>query len=234
MADGEAERRSRRPLLLLGALLAPLAFVGLLFLQILLALRGERVPNPEYTVDVRVTPEGDAAGVGGDGAVLRLVALGDSTVAGVGAPTMEDSLAVQVARRVADQLGRPVDVLGYGVSGARTDDVLRDQVPAVDGTQPDVVLVVVGANDVTHATPPWQLRSDLAVLADALTERTDAPVVLGGVPRFDEATVLAQPLRALVDGYALLLRPFQRSAAEDAGMAYVEIARDASPRFRRR
>ena len=55
--------------------------------------------------------------------VLELAVLGDSTVAGVGSPTEAETLAVLVAQRVADALGRPVHVVGHGVSGARTATV---------------------------------------------------------------------------------------------------------------
>jgi lysophospholipase L1-like esterase len=226
MAGAAAARGRPRwlvPALLVGA---PLAFLLLLVVQGLLAARAERLPDAPHRVEARVGP------AGADGAPLRLVLLGDSTVAGVGAPTLDGTLPVQVAERVAADLGRPVSVMGYGVSGARTADVVAEQLPRVaDDAAPDVVVVVIGSNDVTHLTPPWQLRREVAEMAEAVEARLGAPVVLGGIPLFGAADLLAQPLRSVVDAYAGVLRPAQRRAAEDAGVAYVEIARDASPRF---
>jgi lysophospholipase L1-like esterase len=206
---------------------APLAFVGLLFAQALLAVRGEYEPDdPGYVVEATVGPE-----LAAELEPLRLAVLGDSTVAGLGAPTAEGALPSLVADRVAESLGRPVAVRGYGVSGARTADLLGGQLPDVVGFAPDVVVVVIGSNDVTHLTPPWRMRAELTALLDAIDEDLGVPVVLGGIPLFGEATALARPLRDVVGAYAAVLRPVQRSVAAELGVTYVEIAREASPRF---
>jgi lysophospholipase L1-like esterase len=205
---------------------APLAFLVLLAVQAFVAVRAERLPDdPGYQVEARIGAEGSG------GTPLRVALLGDSTVAGIGADTLDGSLAFQVGERVAASLDRPVQVMGYGVSGARTNDVVGAQLSRVDDFAPDVVVVVVGANDVTGLTPPWRLRADITAMADAVTLQLDAPVVLGGIPLFGGASLLAQPLRSVVDAYADVLRPTQRRAARAAGITYVEIARDASPRF---
>jgi lysophospholipase L1-like esterase len=220
--------RARRLRWWLVALLvgAPIAFLGLLVVQALLASRAERIAEPDYRVEAVVAPTGEA-----EGAPLRLALLGDSTAAGLGAPTQEGTLGVQIAERVAAELGRPVEVMGYGISGARTADVAPLQVPEVEGFDPDVVVVMVGSNDVTHLTTPSRLRTEIADLAAAIDAELGAPAVLGGIPLFGSADLLGQPLRAVVDRYAAVLRPAQRDAAQQSGMTFVEIARDASPRF---
>jgi lysophospholipase L1-like esterase len=204
---------------------APVAFVILIAVQALLAVRIEDpLDNPEYVVDATVGPQGDEP-------PLRLAVLGDSTVAGLGAPTMEEALPVQVAERVASALDRRVAVMGYGVSGARTADLHEGQLPDVGGFAPDVVVIVIGSNDATHLTPTWTMRAELDALLVAVAEELGAPVVLGGVPLFGEATALARPLRDVVGLYAAILRPVQRSVADEHGATFVDIARDASPRF---
>jgi lysophospholipase L1-like esterase len=67
----------------------------------------------------------------------------------------------------------------------------------------------------------------------AARERTDAPVILGGIPRFRAVPALAEPLRAVIDGYARPLRSAQRAAASTVGdgVSFVDIAVEASPRF---
>lgn len=95
---------------------------------------------------------------GHGGAALEMAAFGDSTVAGVGVHNVAMTLRVQPAQLVAEGLGMPVHVVGYGCSGARTRDVLLGQVPAMRHAA-DVSVVVVGTNDVTHLTPPPALAS---------------------------------------------------------------------------
>lgn len=205
----------------------PLALLGLLGFQAVLATRAERLPEPAYEVATRVLPDGPQAGP-----EVRLVMLGDSTVAGIGAPTLEGALPHLVAERVAARTGRAVQLRGYGVSGARTADIVDLQLGEIGDFAPDVVIVVVGSNDVTHLTPPWRLRAQVGELAEEVEGEIGAPLVLGGIPLFGSADLLGEPLRSVVGAYADVLRPVQRAAASAAGATFVEIARDASPRFR--
>lgn len=204
----------------------PVAAVALLGTQVYLTTRTER-PDLEPTYELETT-----VGAGGD--ALRVTVLGDSTAAGVGSPTVEGALPVQVAERVAAMLERPVHVIGHGVSGARTDDTRVEQVPLLEGTRPDVVVIAVGSNDVTHLTPPWVLRRQTReLLAAARAASSGAPVVLAGIPLFQGAPALPEPLRSLVEAYAGPMRDAQREAAGQTGGArLVDIAREASPRFR--
>ncbi len=213
-----------RPLIVLGSVVAASGLV--LAAEIGITLSREYLPgDPGYLIDERVG--------NGPGPALRLVILGDSTVAGVGSPTVAESLPILLAQRVADALDREVHVVGYGVSGARTEDVEPEQVPLLLDEGVDVVTVVIGSNDVTHATPPWSMDDSTAGMLRAAHDRTGAPIVLGGIPRFRAVPALAEPLRTLVDSYARPLRNAQRAAVEDVDVParFIDIAAEASPRF---
>lgn len=222
----------RRRLLIGAAVGLPLAAVALLGAQAYYAARVDRPDlEPTYEIATRVDPPGGASR---DATPLRLVVLGDSLAAGVGAPTVDGALPTLIAERVASALGRPVTVLGHGVSGARTAETRAVQVPMLADAPADVIVIVVGSNDVTHLTPPWTLRRQTAeLLAGARAAADGAPIVLAGIPLFGGADRLPLPLRWVVMAYARPLRAAQRDAALDAeGVRYVNIARDASPRFR--
>lgn len=205
----------------------PLAFVAVLAVEALAASRREYFETPGYTVEGTAEPAG---GAGGES--IEMVMLGDSTVAGLGSETVKESLVLQTAQRAADLSGRPVNARGFGVSGAVTADVRDEQIPMIDADV-DVVVIVIGSNDVTHLTPPWVMDDGTtSMLAAAREQAPDAAVVLGGIPLFGEARALDEPLRSVVDGYATVLRRVQRRAAEaTAGVTFVNIAAEASPRF---
>ncbi len=155
--------------------------------------------------------------------------LGDSTVAGVGAPTEAESLPVLIAQLLADRMGVPVDVVGFGVSGARSADV-ADQLARV-GSGFDGVVVVIGSNDATHATPWPDVRRQTELALRQAADR-DVAVVLAGTPRFSGTQIIPEPLRTAVDRYSGVLRGEQRAAvAAVPGTRFVDIAADASPRF---
>lgn len=214
-----------RPLGLLAVAVGGLA--ALVAVELNMLSRREYLPSPEYRVDLTLEPReprGDAQGA------LRLAVLGDSTVAGIGSPTERESLPALIAARLADRLGRQVEVVGFGVSGARTADVVASQVPRI-GDGFDAVVVVVGSNDATHATPWWDVRRDTERLLRELRS-SGAHAVLAGTPRFIGNQIIPEPLKTAVDRYSGLLRGEQRAAVEAVdGARFVDIAADASPRF---
>lgn len=222
MAGGRRGGRARRVTVAVAAV--PLAAVALLAAEAVIAMRRSYLPVPDAAITATV---GDAAGT-----PLRLVVLGDSTVRGVGSSSAGTALPVLVAERVAAAVGRPVEVTGVGVSGARTDDVRDEQARLLRDLEPDVVLVVIGSNDATHATAPWSMREQTRRMLEAVQDAAGpAPVVLGGIPQFATVPALLQPLRWVVGVEATWLRNAQRRAAADAGVPFVDIAGLASPRF---
>jgi lysophospholipase L1-like esterase len=114
---------------------------------------------------------------------------------------------------------------GYGVSGALTRDVLDEQLARAldDAPAPDAVLIEVGSNDVTHATPLVELERDTERLVERGLAEADV-VILGGAGRMG-TTNLLRPLRDLVMWRARAVRGSQheviRAAQRDAGTSRV-------------
>ncbi len=213
--------RRRGGLLAAGALAAPAA---VLTAQGLRAAQAAYLPEPSYAVEAVV-------GQGG-GEALRLVVLGDSTVAGIGVPGPGATLPVLLAERLAARLRRPVAVRGLGVSGARTADVADAQAAALAGLPAEAVCVVIGSNDATHALPPWRMRAATRrMLGRVRAAAPGAPVVLGGIPEFHTVPAVPPPLRGLLGLEADLLRSAQRAGTAEAGARFVDIRALASPRF---
>lgn len=207
------------------------------------ARRATRLDPPAARIDVHVdapsAPTGSrrcpSDGSAERSATIRLVALGDSSVAGVGATRLSTCLAVQIAERVALATGCSVHVRGYGVSGARTVDVALQVQELGTWPRPDAIVVVVGANDVAHATPPWRYVRALHTVYGALRERLDSPVIACSLPEFRVMTVVGAPLRVVAVGYGLLLGRLQRLTLERrAGVRWVDGRRLAGPAFRLR
>lgn len=161
-------------------------------------------------------------------APLHVVWLGDSTAAGVGASSATEALP----RQVAAGLERPVQLTVFAVSGARLSDVIDNQLPkllALPAEQtPDIVLVSVGANDVTHLTSTNTFRSQYLGLLDRLPKGSSA--ILLGVPDMGSSPRFAQPLRWLVGWRANTLDAVVENMREQ-GADYVNIADFTGPAF---
>ena len=174
----------RRLLLTIAALAVGLAAV--LGAEVWLALRREYLPTD---------PPLDLAGSFGpqDAEPLRFVVLGDSTSAGIGSGGAEHAYPTLLAKRLADDTGRRVELTVLGISGARTADVRTDQLPQVADLDPDLVFVGIGANDVTHLTPLDKIKDDMSAILEELST-TGADVAVAGAP---DMRVYAwhQPLR---------------------------------------
>jgi lysophospholipase L1-like esterase len=79
------------------------------------------------------------------------VALGDSLSQGIGAPTYDRGWVGQLRTRLATA-GHEYRLVNLSVSGARTEDVLEHQLPALAtlaarAGMPDVITVMIGSND---------------------------------------------------------------------------------------
>lgn len=178
-------------------------------------------------VDVTVASSG---GVMMSAAVVEMAAFGDSAMAGVGVHHVEDSLPVQLAQRVADSAGRPVHVVGYARSGARTIDVLTRQVPRVQ-REPDVSVLLVGTNDVIGVTTAVKLARSSRLLLDALVS-LGAPVVMSSLPEFRAMRLLPHPLMEAVLGYGAVVGAVHRRAAAMRPLVrFVDVVGDVGSEF---
>lgn len=214
MPPDRTRRLVRRGGLGVAALVAGAAIV--LVVEIQVARAGSRLPDLELVLD--------RPGTG-----RRVVWLGDSTAAGVGASSSAGALPSQVA---ADGLGVPDSSLAVlAVSGARVDDVLADQVPKVAGLRPDLVLISVGANDTIHLTGRGTFRDTYEKVVRALP--AGVPVVLLGVPDMGAIPRFLQPLRAVSGWRGRRIDAEVRMVAAATGAVYADIAGPTGPPFRR-
>jgi lysophospholipase L1-like esterase len=165
---------------------------------------------------------GEAAG---RGAPVRLLVLGESTAAGVGAADHQEGLAGQVARGLAAASGRPVHwrVLGRnGATAATTRQALLAPAPDVAA---DVAVVALGVNDTLRLHAPARWTADLRALIDDVRARCGPiPVVLAAVPPMGRFPALPQPLRGVLGLRATVLdRAAARLAAESDAVHHVPV-----------
>ena len=144
-------------------------------------------------------------------------------------PTPDELPGVLLARGIAADAGRPVRLVSHGLTGARTSDLTR-QVEVCLAAPPDLVVILVGANDLRDLVPP---RRSAAQLRTAVHDLVSAgiPVVVGTCPDFGVITAIPQPLRTVLSTWSLRLAALQERAALASGGASVPLARLVSPQF---
>ncbi len=167
---------------------------------------------------------------GSEGPQINYVVIGDSTAAAVGA-TAEEGIAVGTALSLAQ--GRRVVMTNLGVSGARARDVLRLQLPAAEALRPDVVLLAVAANDVTHLTPLRTIRGSVEEIVDRLKRANPAvKIVVTGSPDMGSPPRIPRLLRGLSSCRTKQVNRLFDAEAQRSGVTFAPIAARTGPLFR--
>lgn len=173
------------------------------------------------------TAEGVDTGVTAPGA-LRLVLLGDSLAYGTGARTVEDAIGPRLTQ-LLEGLGFDVDLHVVAVPGATTGE-LAAQVRRAVSLQPDVALIVIGANDLTRLIPPAQSAGALASAVTALRAE-GADVVVAPAPDLSDLSYVPPAVRAFVQHTCLRLQQQQAAATQSSGGTLAPISAELALAF---
>jgi lysophospholipase L1-like esterase len=162
---------------------------------------------------------------------LQLAVLGDSSAAGLGVERAEETPSAIIATGLAAAADRTVRLVNVAVSGAVSSD-LAGQLEALVEQQPfpEVALVMVGANDVTHRIRLTVAIADLVHNVTALRE-LGAGVVVGTCPDLGTIEPVPQPLRLLARKWSRDLAAAQTVAVVQAGGRTVSLGDLLGPDF---
>ena len=174
---------------------------------------------------------GPVTGSVGSGKPVRLIAIGDSIVAGVGAETLDGALVGQTAKSLAHALDARVEWQAIGKVGLNSAKVLDQLVPCLPRESANFMIVSVGVNDITSLTtvPAWR-RNLHALLASLVEHSPGATIAVAGIPPLHGFPLLPEPLRAVT---GLRGRSFdnvgQRVVRQFASVVHVPVDFDPDP-----
>ncbi len=142
---------------------------------------------------------GDTTGVVGSGESRRLLGIGDSIIAGVGADASHDALVAQTAVAIATAKSCQVEWQAIGVSGFTTHRIIEKLLPKLPEQSVDDFVISAGVNDVTGLTFRRTYEAGLRQLIAALRRHSpDARIAMSGLPPLHHFPLLPQPLRAVL------------------------------------
>ncbi|WP_110242020.1 SGNH/GDSL hydrolase family protein [Nocardioides gilvus] len=175
-------------------------------------------------------PDADGLYKKNSGRTIDLLLLGDSIAAGLGAEDAGHTLGGQLARRLARATGRTVRLRTVAVVGAETSMLSAQTASLPPGYRPDVSVVVVGGNDVTHRVRLSDSRAELTLAIEAL-QALGSTVVVGTCPDLGALRALPQPLRTVAGLLSRQLASAQREVALSLGARAVTLADVVGPFF---
>jgi len=114
-------------------------------------------------------------------AEILYVALGDSTVEGVGASRHENNYVSLLHARLR-AIYRNARLQNLGVGGATSADVLARQLEPAIASRPDLVTLSVGPNDITEGVPLAAYTRNMEAILARLAATTPAVIVVSLLP----------------------------------------------------
>lgn len=181
------------------------------------------------TIDARVPDATGWYGRGRPGPALRIALLGDSSAAGYGVDSVEETPGAWLASGVAERSDRRVHLREFAAVGAQSSH-LDGQVSAALPTSPDVAVILIGANDVTHSVLP---SASVRHLSEAVRRLRDADVgvVVGTCPDLGTVSPIPPPLRQVARVWSRRLAAAQTIAVVEAGGRTVSLGSLLGPEF---
>ncbi|OLZ67724.1 GDSL family lipase [Streptomyces sp. IMTB 2501] len=228
-----------------GAGLIGAAAVGVLLAEVRLARRhvgngsSGRVPVADGLYGWE-SPRSDRAGSGGSGVAygvpdeppLRLALLGDSTAAGQGVHRAGQTPGALLASGLAAVAERPVELRNVAQPGAQSDALDRQVALVLSASSPvpDICVIMIGANDVTHRMPPTRSVRHLSAAVRRL-RTAGAEVVVGTCPDLGTIEPVQQPLRWLARRASRQLAAAQTIGVVEQGGRTVSLGDLLGPEF---
>lgn len=168
-------------------------------------------------------------GKGRPGPAIKVALLGDSSAAGYGVETVEETPGAHLASGLAEGAERRVYLRSVASVGAQTRDLSR-QIDRALSVEPHVAVILVGVNDVTHSRLPSESVRLLEAAVRRLRE-AGAEVVVGTCPDLGTIEPIAPPLRQVARVWSRRLAAAQTIATIEAGGRTVSLGSVLGPEF---
>ncbi len=178
-----------------------------------------------YKVGRLPDAEGEIIGKIGEAAEsIKILAVGESTVAGVGAKNHNEALTGQFAKHLSVNLSKTVHWQAVGESGINVEGTLERLVPVLPEENLDLILVALGGNDVFELSSPKKWRRNMSRLLEILHSKyPHATIFLANVPMVRDFIALPNPLRYVLSRLAKLHHfNLQNLAAEMENVYYFD------------
>lgn len=168
-------------------------------------------------------------GRGRPGPAIKIALLGDSSAAGYGVERVEETPGALLASWAAERADRRVYLREFAAVGARSAD-LGGQLDRALPIEPDVAVILIGGNDVTHRVRP---AMSVGYLAEAVRRLKDAgvAVLVGTCPDLGTIKPIPPPLKQVARTWSRRVAAAQTIAVLEGGGRTVSLGSVLGPEF---
>lgn len=168
-------------------------------------------------------------GRGRPGPAIKVALLGDSSAAGYGVERVEETPGALLASGLAERADRRVYLRNFAVVGAMSSELDR-QIDRALPTEPDVAVILIGANDVKNLVRPSESVRHLSEGVRRLHEAGVA-VLVGTCPDLGTVKPIAPPLKQVARTWSRRIAAAQTIAVVEEGGRTVSLASILGPEF---
>ncbi|MFK7810489.1 MAG: SGNH/GDSL hydrolase family protein [Saprospiraceae bacterium] len=138
--------------------------------------------------------------------VLRMLTIGESTIAGVGVNTHEEGFTGTLAKTLAAGLGSNIQWKVYAKSGYTAKRVTYKILPTITEQAVDLVVIGLGANDAFKLNRPGKWRDQMQTLIETLRSRfPDTPICFINMPPIKEFPAFTKLIKMTIGNLVEIL-----------------------------
>ncbi|MFK7921254.1 MAG: SGNH/GDSL hydrolase family protein [Bacteroidia bacterium] len=183
----------------LGAILT-IPFLPLMYLQ------GKRIKASVPKLPEAKGVEGQAIFAKSAKPNLKMLAIGESTIAGVGVATHEEGFVGTLAKELAQRLQAQIDWKVYAQSGYTVKSITKRIVPQISEREIDLIVIGIGGNDAFELISPKRWREDSQNLILDLREKfPNSLMVFCNMPPIKEFPAFTSLIRMTIGNLVEIL-----------------------------
>ena len=157
-----------------------LLMLGVIPLLPIIIYQGKKIRR---TVPRLPEAKGNSGTTGSSDQVLRLLTIGESTIAGVGVEFQEEGYSGHLAKSLSEQFACQVEWQVNAKSGITIGRLVERLRNTTTNLQPDIIVVGMGGNDTFKFHSPKKWRSEALQLIDLLQKKyPEIPIVFTNLP----------------------------------------------------
>lgn len=155
---------------------------------------------------------------------IKLISIGESTIAGVGVATHAQGFTGHLAQAIAQATSSTVDWQVTARSGYTARKVKDKLLPKISASSFDMIIIGLGGNDTFKLNSPKQWRRDIESLIDKLqVQFPDTPVVFCNVPPIRSFPAFTPVIKFVLGRQIDLLHEvLKKVVASKEGIWYIE------------
>jgi lysophospholipase L1-like esterase len=173
-----------------GILILPMVF--------LLIWQGKRVKNSIPDLPEAIGTKGQVIG---NEHFINILAIGESTFAGVGVRTHQEGVTGQLAKFLSEKTNFSVNWEVLAQSGYSAKKVLTELVPKIPKIPFDIIVIGLGGNDTFELNRPMRWQQDLIDIISQIQKiQPESSIVIATLPPVGSFPAFPFPLNAVLGG----------------------------------